>query len=142
MFMFCAIVSYGRHGSLGTPKCKISKWLHAHSWYDSTKTVSISQKVILLTCLCLFNFETPRYKNHFGTNLVKINSVVIEIIPFLCFTPFLVTADGDHLGIQNCKKNKKQQQQNKKKRWLHTNTFFLFQSRVLEILSFLCLCYV
>ena len=43
----------------------------------------------------------------FNTNLVKIHSALIKILPFLCFVLFLVTADGSHLGTQNCKKVKK-----------------------------------
>ena len=32
--------------------------------------------------------------------------VVMEILSFSCFELFLVTADGDHLAVPNCKKSK------------------------------------
>ena len=38
--------------------------------------------------------------------LVKIHSVVIEILSFTCSVLLLVKADGDHLAVPNCKKSK------------------------------------
>ena len=55
--------------------------------------------------LFLFNFETTPCKNYSDTNLVKIHLAVIEILSFSCSVLFLVTANGSHLGIPNCKKN-------------------------------------
>ena len=41
----------------------------------------------------------------FCHNLVKIHSVVVEILSFTCSVLVLVKADGDHLAVPNCKKN-------------------------------------
>ena len=41
----------------------------------------------------------------FCHNLVKLHSVVIEILSFSCSVLLLVQADGNHLAVQNCKKN-------------------------------------
>ena len=60
----------------------------------------------ILTGVILFNFETTLCKNHFDTNLVKIHSVVIQILSFSCFNVILVTTDGGHFGMPNCKKIK------------------------------------
>ena len=38
-------------------------------------------------------------------SLVKINLVVIEILPFSCSVHFLVTAGDNHLAVPNCKKS-------------------------------------
>ena len=56
-----------------------------------------------MTGLFLFNFKTTHFKNHFDTNLVKIHQAVIEILSFSCSMLFLVTANGSHLGMPNCK---------------------------------------
>ena len=42
----------------------------------------------------------------FCHNLVKIHLEVIEILSFSCSVLLLVKADGDHLAVPNCKKNK------------------------------------
>ena len=42
----------------------------------------------------------------FCHNLVKIHLVVIERLSYSCSVLLLVKADGDHLAVQNCKKNK------------------------------------
>ena len=39
----------------------------------------------------------------FCLNLVKIHLVVIEILLYYCSVLFLVTADGNHLAVPNCK---------------------------------------
>ena len=59
----------------------------------------------ILTGQFLFNFETSQCKNYLDTNLVKIHSVVIEILSFSYFALYLITADNGHLGMLNCKKN-------------------------------------
>ena len=53
----------------------------------------------------LFNFETTQYmyKNYFDANLVKIYSVVIEILSISYFVQLFVIDDGGHLGMPNCK---------------------------------------
>ena len=38
-------------------------------------------------------------------NLVKINSLVIEILSFTCSVLFIVKADGDHLEVPKIQKN-------------------------------------
>ena len=38
--------------------------------------------------------------------LVKIHLLVIEILSFSCFVLLSVKADGDHLAVPNCKKNR------------------------------------
>ena len=43
----------------------------------------------------------------FCHNLVKIHSVVVEIVSFSCSVLLLVKADGDHLAVPNCKKKSK-----------------------------------
>ena len=121
--MFCAIFSNGR----GQPSCsaklqKKSKWCNAkiivtQSWYNSIEgffpvlcfAIFLVRDAIL-TGQFLFNFESTQCKNHFDSNLVKIHYVVIEILSFSCSALFLVTANGDHLGMPNCRKSK----------WLHT----------------------
>ena len=81
--------------------------------------------------LFLFYFETTQCKNRFDTKLVKIHKGVIKILSFSCSALFLVTANGGHLGMPNCKKSK------------HSGTKLdQFQPVVLEILSFLCLCFL
>ena len=40
----------------------------------------------------------------FCHNLVKTNLVAIGILSFSWLVIFLVTADGDHLAVPNCKK--------------------------------------
>ena len=42
-----------------------------------------------------------------NTDLIKIYSVVIEILSVSCSVLLLVTADGGNLGTPNCKKKKK-----------------------------------
>ena len=42
----------------------------------------------------------------FCHNLVKIHSVVIEILSFSCSVLLSVKEDGDHLAVPNCKKLK------------------------------------
>ena len=43
------------------------------------------------------------------TNLIKIHSTFIEVLSTSCFVLFLVTTDGRHLGLPNCKQSN----------WLH-----------------------
>ena len=57
-------------------------------------------------------FKTSQCENHFDTNLIKINSAVIEILTFLCSVLFLVTADGAILEHQSAKNQN----------WLHANS--------------------
>ena len=47
----------------------------------------------------------------FCQNLIKIHLVLIEILSFSCSVLFVVTADGDHLVMPNCKISK----------WLNAN---------------------
>ena len=42
----------------------------------------------------------------FCHDLVKIHLVILEILCFSCSVLFLVTADGDHLELPNCKRSK------------------------------------
>ena len=52
------------------------------------------------------NSKTTQCQNHFDTNLIKIYSVVIEILSVSCFVLFQVIADGGNIGMPNCKKKK------------------------------------
>ena len=61
----------------------------------------------ILTGLVLIYFKTTQCEIHFKTNLMKILSPVTEILSFLGFVLFSITADVSHLGMPNCKKNHK-----------------------------------
>ena len=60
----------------------------------------------ILTGIFLFNFETTQCKNYFDTNVVKVHLAVVEILLFSRSVLLMVTANGGHLGMPNCKKNK------------------------------------
>ena len=60
----------------------------------------------------------------------------IEIFSILCFALFLVMAEDSHLGMQYCKKIKMASYKQRSSSKLDQ-----FQPRILEILSFSCLCY-
>ena len=66
----------------------------------------MARLLFLVTETILFNFERTQYKNQFDANLVNIRLAVIERLSISCFVLFLVTADGGHLGMPNCKKSK------------------------------------
>ena len=96
----------------------ISKWLNAksivtQSWYNSIErffqfcTLLFLRRGAILADLFLFNLKKTYCKNHFDTNWVKIHLEVIAILSFSCSVLFLVKANGDHLGMPNCKKKSK-----------------------------------
>ena len=110
-------------GHLRLPYCKKSKRLHtrnilAQTWINFNQwflryrhfhvyAIFSNGPWQTFTGTFLFNFETTQCKNHFDTNLVKIHSAVTEILSFSCSVRFLVTPNGGHLGIPNCKKKNK-----------------------------------
>ena len=57
----------------------------------------------ILSNIILFNFETTQNQNPFDANSAEIHSVVIKILPISCFVLFVVTDEGGHLEMVNCK---------------------------------------
>ena len=60
-----------------------------------------------MTGLFLFHFKTTHCKNHFDKNLVQFHYAVIEKLSFSCSVIILLTANGGHLGMPNCKISKR-----------------------------------
>ena len=81
--MLFLVTEYSNH--LAAPDCKKSKWLNGkiivtQNWYNSIErfvqfhTLLFLVRDAILTGLFLSYFETTQRKNHFDTNLVKIES--------------------------------------------------------------------
>ena len=103
------------------PNCKKSKWLNARI-FPVLYPVMFS-KGRHLEGLFSFNFETTHCKNNFDTNLVI---AVIKILSFSCSALLLVSVNGGHLGMLNCKKSKRLHRKNILARsWINTNQWFL-----------------